>query len=201
VRLRPTKQSGDMARTPTAVPRGMQVQLERLFGAKSSEAKTTTRTPAQWRRTLKKVLQELDRYVAENVDTDDLHHLILLSGLAAADESLKGADFWPGYVEGITRFALTLLGDYPDHRKRKTGRRADDHYNLGRLRSVQWVQSRRQRLNTLLAVGAVGFPELSAKPRDVLNDFRRRYGFKPSQDDFLEWYRKNMSKDYAAVFR
>jgi hypothetical protein len=69
------------------------------------------------------------------------------------------------------------------------------------LRSVQWVQNRRQRLSTLLAVGAVGFPELSAKPRDVLNEFRRRYGFKPSQDDFLEWYRKNMSKDYAAVFR
>ena len=190
-----------MAIKPTPVPRGMQVQLERLFGAKSREAKATTRTAAQWRRTLKKVLHELDRYVAENVDTDDLHHLILLSALAAADDSLKDEDFWPGYVEGITRFALALLGDYPDHRKRKNGRRADDHYYLGRLRSVQWVQNRRQRLSTLLAVGAVGFPELSAKPRDVLNEFRRRYGFKPSQDDFLEWYRKNMSKAYAAVFR
>jgi hypothetical protein len=190
-----------MAVKPTPVPRGMQVQLERLFGAKSREAKATTRTPAQWRRTLKKVLRELDRYVAENVDTDDLHHLILLSGLAAADDSLKEEDFWPGYIEGITRFALVLLGDYPDHRKRKAGRRADDHYYLGRLRSVQWVQDRHQRLSTLLAVGAVGFPELSAKPRDVLNEFRRRYGFKPSQDDFLEWYRKNMSKDCAAVFR
>lgn len=183
------------------VPRGMQVQLGRLFGGKSPEARSKARTPAQWRRTFKKVLRELDRYIAANVDTDEMHHSILLSGLAAADESLKEEDFWPGYVEGITRVALILLGDYPDHRNRTTGRRQDDHYQLNRFRSIQWVQTPAQRLQTLLAVGAMGFPEVSAKPREVLSEFRRRYGFKPSQRDFLEWYRKALSKDYAAVFR
>jgi hypothetical protein len=124
-----------------------------------------------------------------------------LSGLAGAHESLEEEDFWAGYCEGITRLALSLLGDYPDHRRRKGGRRQDDHYRLDVCRSVKWIQTPEQRLQTLLAAGNAGFPELSAKPRDVLNEFRRRYGFRPSLRDFLEWYRQATPKDYAALFR
>jgi hypothetical protein len=101
-----------------------QVQLARLFGSASKLATTDRRTAAQWRKTLKAVLGELDRYVSANVDTDELHRSMLLTGLVAADESLKQDDFWPGYAEGITRLALILLGDYPDHRRRKPGRAA-----------------------------------------------------------------------------
>jgi hypothetical protein len=100
----------------------MEVQLARLFGAASAEAKMKSRSPAQWKRTLRGVLLELFRYLEANVETDDVHWPMLHSGLAAAYESLKGSDFWPGYVEGITRLALILMGDYPDHRKRKEGR-------------------------------------------------------------------------------
>src|SRR5579864_5586240 len=128
----------------------MQVQLARLFGSNSKEARGKTRTPAQWRRTLKSVLREIDSYVQRNVDTDDLHLLMLLSGLAAADESLKGDDFWPGYVEGMTRLALILLGDYPDHRRRKPGRKKDNHYSLNRLRSGYWMQTPDQRFRTVM---------------------------------------------------
>ena len=123
------------------------------------------------------------------------------TGLIGAREALKTDEFWVGYCEGITRLALALLGDYPDHRRRKGARRQDDHYRLDRCRSIQWIQTPAQRLQALLAAGNAGFPELTAKPRDVLTEFRRRYGFRPSQRDFLEWYRKVMPKDYAALFR
>jgi len=108
----------------TPVPRALQVQLGRLFGAASSEASRSSRTPTEWRRTLRRVLHEIDRYLIANVDTDDLHLQMLQSGLFAADEALKEEDFWPGYVEGITRVLLLLLGDYPDHRRRRGGRRS-----------------------------------------------------------------------------
>lgn len=78
-----------------------------------------SRSAEQWKRTLLAVLAELDRYLAANVETDDVHLLMLHSGLYAAHESLRHEDFWPGYVEGITRFAVLLMGDYPDHRRRK----------------------------------------------------------------------------------
>jgi hypothetical protein len=185
----------------TLVPKSMRVQLARLFGSDSKQARSTTRSPAEWRKTLKVVLHELERYVADNVDTDELHRLMLLSGLRSAEESLQEEPFWPGYVEGITRLALILLGDYPDHRKRTRGRKKDGHYKLDAHRTGHWAQSPRQRFRTLIAAGMVGFPTLSALPRDVPHQFRREFGFGPSQDAFLEWYRATNPKDYAALFR
>jgi hypothetical protein len=181
--------------------RAMQIQLARLFGSQSKEARTKTRTAAQWRKSLKAVLQEIDRYVAANVDTDELHQVMVLSGLAGAAESLKQEDFWPGYAEGMTRLALTLLGDYPDHRRRKPGRKRDGHYLLNRSRSVQWTQTPRQRFLTVMDAGCFGHPRLSARPSDILFEFRKRFGTKPSQSDFLEWYRNSFPNDYAAIFR
>lgn len=179
----------------------MQIQLARLFGSRSKHASTDTRTAAQWRKTLKAVLHEIDRYIAANVDTDELHRFMLSSGLAAAEESLKQEDFWPGYAEGITRLALVLLGDYPDHRKRKPGRKHQGYYMLNGTRSIQWAQTAKQRFRTVLDVGSIGYPQLSARPFDILHEFRRRFGSKPSHADFLEWYRANFPQDYVAIFR
>ena len=107
--------------TKSAVPKSMQVQLARLFGADSKEARRMQRSAKDWKATLRNVLHELDRYIQANVDTDELHATMIASGLFAADESLKEDDFWPGYAEGLTRVVLVLLGDYPDHRRRKGG--------------------------------------------------------------------------------
>ena len=90
-------------------------------------AKAKTRTPTEWRKTLRLELQELDRYLTENVETDDLHKSMLRLGLDSADKALNEEDFWPGYLEGITRLALLLMGDYPDHRGRKPGRKKSEH--------------------------------------------------------------------------
>jgi len=117
-------------RKPYDSRRAMQVQLSKLFGADSEMAKSTAETSVQWRRTLKAVLGELKRHIAANIDTDEFHRMILCSGLMGAEEALKHDDFWPGYVEGITRLCLILLGDYPDHRKRRLGRKDKDHYKL-----------------------------------------------------------------------
>lgn len=178
----------------------MQNQLSRLFGADSTEARKTDRTVAEWKRTLRKVLHELDRYVQANVDTDELHFLIIASGLFAADESLKDEEFWPGYAEGVTRVLLALLGDVPDHRRRKGGAKSSDHYGLDLHRSLNYRQGSDQRLRTLLAAGVFRVPGLSRPPREVLNEFRSHYGHRPTWKQFLRWYKKNFPADYTAVF-
>lgn len=179
----------------------MQVQLARLFGATSKHAIADKRTNAQWRKILKSVLNEIEQYVRANMDTDEFHRYMVFSGIASAREALKADDFWPGYIEGITRITLTLLGDYPDHRRRKPGRKDAEFYRLNRGRSAQWIQTPEQRFRTLMDAGAAGFPELSEPPLDVLRKFRDVYGFKHSHTEFLEWYRKTFPKDYARVFR
>lgn len=178
----------------------VQVQLARLFGTASSEALTESRTPRAWKKTLRKVLEELYRYTRENVETDELHWQMLLSCFVAAHESLKEEEFWPSYVEAITRLALLLLGDYPDHRKRKTGKKRAEHYRLNRLRDLKYMQTQDQRLKVLLAAHAAGFPELSVAPRTALSEFRAQYGYKPDYKDFMHWYKKSYPNDYAAVF-
>jgi hypothetical protein len=59
-----------MSRVPLGMPiaDAHHVQLGRLFGAGSSEASKPSPTSTEWRRTLKRVLHELDRYLISNVE-------------------------------------------------------------------------------------------------------------------------------------
>jgi hypothetical protein len=184
----------------TAVPEAMQVQLGRLFGAESWEARQIARTAREWKATLRRVLHELDRYIRANVDTDELHAMMIASGLCAADESLKQEDFWPGYAEGITRVVLTLLGNYPDHRRRKAGAKSRGHYSLGSERALHYSQNAEQRFRTLLTAGVFALPGLKAPPRDVLMEFRRHFGSKPTHAEFVQWFKKCFPDQYTAVF-
>jgi len=181
------------------VPKAFQIQMQRLFGEYSVEGQKTTRTPREWKQTLRRVLHEIDRYVTANIDTDSLHHIFLASGLYAADQSLNEEDFWPGYAEGITRFALTLLGDYPDHHQRKTGAKSDRHYRLDRYRTLRYIQNRDQRLVTLIMAENV-VPGFSKPPREALAQFREEFGFRVGYREFFQWYRKHYPSDYSAVF-
>jgi hypothetical protein len=145
-------------------------------------------------------LHELDRYIRANVDSDELHSSIIDTGLLAADESLKEDEFWPGYAEGITRVLLALLGDYPDHRHRKGGAKSADHYRLDLHRSLRYTQDTEQRLRTLIAAGVFGVPGLSRRPREALDEFRRKFGSRPTHAQFMLWYKKRFPADYTAVF-
>ena len=188
------------ARTPsrTPVPRSVQNQLARLFGEASREAKSTSRSPSEWKRTLRHVLADLERYLDENVATDEMHRFMLATGLWAAGESLKDKDFWPGYAEGVTRFALTLLGDYPDHRKQRLHGKRKRHYGLKRFRSLVYGQTHEQKVKTLLATSKFGLPKLSTKPIELWREYAARV-HSPSYRQFLQWFRKNYPNDYAAV--
>jgi hypothetical protein len=182
------------------VPTAMIVQLSRLFGEKSKIAKKNTRSDTEWRRDLNLVLAELWNYFDSNVETDTVHRVMLHSGFAAATHALSiEENFWPGYVEGITRILLCLLGDYPDHRKRKTGSKKEDHYRLSNDRSVGFLQTNKQKLH-MLCWAAPALLELSAMPLNVFHDFRNDVGFEVPQEEFLSWYKENYPDDYLKVF-
>jgi len=181
------------------VPEAMSVQLSRLLGD-CKDSRSSIKNDREWKRILKRVLFELDRYLSENVQTDEVHRLMLYSSLLASDLSLKENNFWPGYTEGITRLALLLMGDYPDHRKKSRGRKKERHYALNRMRSLFYLQTSDQKLQTLIAASKLGEPQLSRRAYDVLAEFRQECGFKASYREFWRWYRKRYPNDYASVF-
>jgi len=177
----------------------MKNQLARLFGETSAPARMETATPVQWRKVLRRVLRELDAYLAVNVQTDGVHLLMLHSGLAAASEALRRRNFWPAYAEGITRLALLLMGDYPDHRKRRFGRHRLSHYQLSQHREVRFFQSYAQKLHTLMIAPRMGI-QLKTPPGRALMEFHEKFGRKADPVTFFAWYRQAHPEDYAAVF-
>ena len=182
-------------------PHGMRIQLERLFGTRSREAQMESRSDSEWRRTFERVLSELERYIDENVNTDQVHYAMLLSGPAAARRSLEeDENFWPGYVEGLTRTLFLLLGDYPDHRDMHPGHRKRSHYALRRYRTVGWQQTPKQKLNTLLDFHELGAADLRVPPRRALDQFRKLFGSELDYRDFFDWYRTTLPDDYAKLF-
>jgi hypothetical protein len=182
------------------VPAAMKVQLARLFGEKSREASKEYMSPTEYKVTLRKVLGELFNYMEENIDTDGMHFLMLCSGLSAADNALKDNDFWPGYIEGITRFAFLLMGDYPNHRLRKGGKKKKEHYNLKRLRTNVYVQDTDQRIRTMITASQLKVPRLTQDPQVALRQFRNEKGFSATYKEFLRWFKENYPADYAALF-
>jgi len=184
----------------TPVPPAVLIQLARLFGSTSKEASAESRTPAQWRRSLKKLLDELYVYADTNVQTDEMHWFMICTAFASAAEALKEEVFWPGFMEGIVRLNLLLLGDFPDHRKRKAGQKRTDHYKLNRFRSLHYAQDGDQRTRVLYDAPRFGFPELSVSPRDLMTQFREQYGHQPTHKQFLTWFKKLHPIDYSKLF-
>jgi len=184
----------------TPIPKAMNNQLQHLFGRESKDTTKIEFTDTEWKRILKKSLDDLFKYMEANINSDELHILMLYSAFYAASESLKADNFWPGYVEGITRLSLLLMGDYPDHRRRKGGRKKGNHYDLQRLRNIIYTQNPTQKLKTLIAAYKLGWLELSKNPRDTLNEFRSQNNYSAGYKEFINWYRKNYPKDYAAIF-
>jgi hypothetical protein len=183
------------------VPKALQIQFALLFGDSSKIAKSTELTDPQWRKVLKKSLDEIYNYIKENVTTDELHYMMLYSGLSSAFNALQKDDFfWPGYIEGITRLCLLLLGEYPDHRKRKGGKKNKDHYKLNVHRKLCYAQDADQKVRVLRASSRIGFLGPSHDFNSIIGEFRSEKGFKASYTDFITWYRRQYPEEYSKLF-
>jgi hypothetical protein len=192
---------GRSSKKETAVPRAMNLLLGRLFGAESPAARKTNRTDREWRKTVLQLLGELDLYQRANIQTDGLHELQLAAALAAAHESATNdKDFWPGVVEGLVRYALSLMGDWPNHHKRTRGRRTADHYELGRHRSITYRQSTHQRFLTLYRAVDTKALGTSTPMWQLMAPYYSRYGYGPNDLRRLEWFRQQHPEIYSRVF-
>lgn len=178
----------------------IEAQLKQMFGEASQYAKSASKTKEQWRKTFRAVLLELERYMEANVDTDASHWGTLQSGLETARNALRCEDFWPGCCAGFAHVAIALLGQFPDQNRRIAGKQRKEHYRLDRKRSVKWMQTPQQRMNTLLLMDDFGAPAPRVSPRQRLLEFRLERGPEAGARDFLQWYRKNHPAEYTLFF-
>jgi hypothetical protein len=181
------------------IPRAFQNLLARLFGSASKEAQRSVKSPTELKKTLRNILKELDRYRRANVRTDGSHELLLDCALCSADEALKGEDFWPGYAEGVLRFALVLMGDYPNHHRRKTGTRKSDDYKLDHQRSIVFVQTPEQKFATIFHASEQRLHQLPPFS-ELMDPFYEQYGYVAKKSRFIAWFKKTYPEAYCALF-
>lgn len=148
-----------------------------------------------------KLLAELDRYQRANIRTDGLHELQLAAALASAHESVSNdEEFWPAVVEGLVRYALALMGDWPDHHKRQRGRRTTDHYELGRHRSITYRQNTHQCFLTLYrAVDTKAFGTRTPMWQ-LMSAYYSQFGYGKDDLKRLEWFRREYPEIYSRIF-
>lgn len=182
------------------VPLSMKCLFGRLFGELSYVARENYKTNSQWRSALNKVLMELNKYLEENIVTDDDHMKMLKTSLASSEAHLSSEFFWPGYLEGILRFAFILLGDLPNHTRKNKGRKKIDHYNLRKFRKINYYQDTKQKLSTLYFAPHKSGIELNEDIDSARRQFHKVNNGKRSERDFLKWYKENYPKDYVKVF-
>lgn len=183
---------------PEVVPLSLKTLLAHLFGEQTALAMSSAHTASQWRPILERILNELESYMSENVRTDPLHAEQLERALRSSRAHLDGEDFWPGYVEGLVRLSLLLMGDFPSHNQRTSGRKAADHYCLSRHRSLCYHQSWTQRFRLLFS--AEGATKIRKPAEEVVREWRLEQGFSASHKDFFYWYRGKYPEDYASLF-
>src|SRR6476469_9158644 len=100
----------------------------------------------------------------------------------------------------MTRLALLLMGDYPDHRRTRPGSRKKNHFELRRLRTSHYSHDANQKLWCLMAAYQIGLPKFQGNPLHALDEFRMKHGFEASYDDFIAWYKVNYPENYVLVF-
>ena len=182
----------------------MQEQISSLFGYHSKDAQRYDFSQAELVKLLNKILNELKYYLDKNIDTDSLHYnqltdsLSLLSNSSYKDKRMEEIYF--DYIEKFIRFSLLLMGDNPDHRKRKGGRKSKEHYDLSRHRSIIYLQDTDQQFFTMLNASIYFREKFKIDTKKVLRDFRHEKGYKATRKDFINWFKEKYPKEYLVLF-
>lgn len=92
------------------------------------------------------------------------------------------------------------MGDYPDNRKYKCGKKGKAHYRLNLNRTLQYTQDSEQKKHTLLAASNNKFPNLGIDIGASINECRSEMGADATPKQYLEWFKQKYPNEYASIF-
>ena len=176
------------------VPISLQGLLQSMFGWSTKTGSSTHLSDLEFKKVVGQVLNELEKYISENVHTDPSHKDELQRAIKSAQLYFNNEYWWPGVFEGIVRLSLLLMGDLPTHEKYSKGKKDDDYYRLNLHRSVGWIQNSSQRMRMLY------YAERLGKLDKKLWQLRKEFQESSEHIDFILWFREKYPTEYAKVF-
>lgn len=176
------------------LPRSLQCLLQSMFGWGTKIGSSTHLSDSEFKKVVGKVLNELEKYLSENVHADPFHQEELQRAIKSAQLYFKNEYWWPGVFEGVIRLSLLLMGDLPTHEKYSKGKKNNDYYRLDLHRSVGWTQNNSQKIRMLY------YAERLGKLDKKLWQLRKEFHESSENTDFILWFRAKYPTEYAKVF-
>lgn len=170
-----------------------------LFGCKSRDSQKYERTEKEWKELLKKYVVEIQEYLNENIETDSIHMERLLAAASSSETALRKEDYLPLYIEGLIRLIFTLIGQSPEHCRRKGGRKAKDHYKLDKYRNICYIQDSQQKYRLLHFASQHHYISIQHM-RSVYYDFCKEFTYYEKKKKFINWFKEKYSDDYLRIF-
>lgn len=171
--------------------------LMRLFGVRM-EHKHGRKDEKTWKAYLSKIIGAIDKSIHNSLSSDGFHVFRLESHISRIKEALKSKEVVdPEIILHLSSIIFELLGRVPDHRGRTVVNRRDD-YTLRYLRTLQYTQSKYQRVATILAASKWK-PYSDMHKYDDLED---KYFIDCAHDPdaFIIWYKKRYPDGYLRLF-
>ena len=172
----------------------LQGLLQSMFGWNTKLGGSTHLSDSEFKTGVGKVLNELEKYLSENVHTDPSHQDELQRAIKSAQLYFNNEYWWPGIFEGLVRLTLLLMGDLPEHYKYAKGKKDNEYYRLDLHRSVCWTQNTNQKIRMIY------YAEKLGKIDKKLWQLRKEFQESSENKNFLLWFRDKYPIDYAKVF-
>ena len=170
-----------------------------LFGCQSKDCRKYERTEKEWKELLRKYVVEIQKYLNENIETDSIHMKRLSDAASSSETSLKEENYLPLYIEGLIRLIFTLIGQSPEHDRRKGGRKTKDHYKLDKYRNICYIQDSQQKYHLLHYASHNHFISVQ-NMRLVYYDFCKEFSYYEKKKKFINWFKKKYPDDYLRIF-
>jgi hypothetical protein len=171
-----------------------------LFGARSVDVSLDYRTKAQWIKLLSKINDEMMMYVKQNIVTDKLHYQAITESIIQAKKTLKNDPFFIEYIGNLLKIIFLLMGHFPNHCIRESGRKSNDFYNLNRHRTINYSMSKTQKYR-LIADFILSHKEFYGKSyRDFWSEYYHCEDYDQSEEQFVDWFCQKYPEEYVKFF-
>jgi hypothetical protein len=185
------------------VPISVEYLFSALFGKLNYHGYVGSVSVSTWRKDLLKTANYVRKSVEINVQTDVFHRNQLLKTCDDLANRLREARTLSAInaaaIECQTRLIFLLLGNMPDHWRRRAPY-APKFWELDGHRSLQYHQTAKQK--AYLLINLVDIRQLvSIELKDYADLHEAFYrGFKSDADAFLDWFKKEHPSAYCSVF-
>jgi hypothetical protein len=182
------------------IPLSVEHFLSYMFGKNSTHGLAGSSSKSDWTKLCKKLILHLEKYVEQNIYTDRIHLQRIKLQIDALRASLSvkvGPARDPLLFAAFCKLCLLLMGDLPDHWRKKVVNRPE-YFRLNPRRSLLYVQSRQQKVNLILRECTRG--QFSGKFTDDKSEQIQRNAWNMDNGEFLEWFQKSYLDIHLMLF-